>query len=83
MSAERLGKSHALAWAMAMILAVPMLYLLSFGPIYYFQQKYRVALLQNPIIHSLYKPWRWVQDNTPLGDCMGDYMAWWDGKAQP
>jgi hypothetical protein len=77
MSGEPNHKSHAVAWTLS-VAAVPVLYLLSIGPV--------VGLAENDTIPNdpppewltaFYMPYEWLYWNTPLQAPLEAYKNWW------
>ena len=79
MTVRSSGKSHAVAWVV-LLLAVPVLYLLSCTPL--------VILIRGrpstppPQWLELYTtPAQWVYENTPLKGPLTRYSLWWLRRA--
>lgn len=73
MRAKPSDNSHAAWWALA-ILAVPLVYVLSFPPLY------QRAVLANgratwPTTYAI--PYRLLQEHTPLKAALVGYNKWW------
>jgi hypothetical protein len=81
MKTERAGKSHAMAWALSVIL-VPVLYLLSVPPVVCFT--YRAYSTDLSVLQwlGLYQaPYGWMARETPLRHPMEQYYEWWMKRA--
>jgi hypothetical protein len=86
MSAGRAGKSHATAWTLV-ILAVPVLYLVTEPPITCFcgtttevtmKSGYTSFSVADPRwVHFFHLPYAWITANTPLKDVLDLYTTWW------
>ncbi|OAI56881.1 hypothetical protein AYO49_03405 [Verrucomicrobiaceae bacterium SCGC AG-212-N21] len=82
MSVERSGKSHAAAWTLS-ILAVPVLYVLSVGPMAYFFIPLMGDDPQPEWFNYYGRPYRVLYFNTPLRGVMDSYEGWWARRAGP
>ena len=76
MSAERSDKSHAMAWTFS-VLAVPVLYLLSWGPVYGMELNGIIPHPHPEWIDDFYDPAGWLHAYTPLHDSIDAYIHWW------
>ena len=76
MSGEREKKSHITGWVVALVL-VPMLYMLSWGPVVYLSEKFKLDLAGNAAFWKFYAPLYWVEANTPLDRPSKLYRYWW------
>ncbi len=73
MGAKRAGKSQATAWVL-LVVAVPVLYVLTFPPIFY------VCGWGKGLVTSLNaygKPYKWLARSSALCYPLEDYRAWW------
>jgi hypothetical protein len=59
-----------------------LLYLLSAGPVGYFNIKRHWGLNSSSPLSRLYAPAAWVGKNTPLGEPLKAYEQWWLAMAQ-
>ena len=82
MSAERSGKSHGMAWTLAIIVAVPVLYFLSISPL--------ACLIRRDLrgqpprwFRSYSAPAGWLYHNTPLKAPLDAYSDWWFRRFDP
>jgi hypothetical protein len=81
MSAERQGKSHAMAWVLC-ILAVPVLYLLSVPPLLHCSMRDGMGIL-GPVlgvptwVQEYSGPYNWIEANTPLRTPLFKYRVYW------
>jgi hypothetical protein len=75
MSTERSGKSHAPAWTLAIIIAIPVVYLLIAPPIFLFVVKDTIGTSygEPPWLTSFMTPCRLVPEN----ELYGHYIEWW------
>jgi hypothetical protein len=76
MSTEREQQSHGMAWAIALLL-VPVLYVLSYGPVTYLNQKNMLTPTMRITLDAFYSHLDWLSENKSLGDPLGDYLFWW------
>ena len=88
MSGDRPGKSHAAAWAVALLIAVPLLYLLSVPPLVRYSehsassdhvivvQKIRLYPV-SPTLYYYHVPYKWLAEHTVLETPLDAYMAFW------
>ncbi len=83
MSEELPRKSHGVAWALAVFIAAPVLYLLSVPPVVIIAEK--IAPVFPSKSTSLPPKWAvdyaklygWLADNTPLKEPSRHYIGWW------
>ncbi len=69
-----------MGWTLS-IVAVPVLYILSIGPLWYLVER---GTIPEPIPKGLevfYKPLAWIHDNTPLRRPLDAYVDWWINAA--
>ncbi len=59
-----------------------LLYLLSAGPVAYFNIKQHWGLNSSSPLNRFYAPATWVAKNTPLGGPLKIYEQWWLSMAQ-
>ena len=78
---ETKTKSHAMAWTVAVLIAVPVLYLLSVPPLYMVPPW---RMIQGPFdapapewVYAYAGPDRWLVQNTALRDPLVAYWEWW------
>lgn len=74
------ARSHATAWTFALLLALPLLYLLSVPPVVIFTLKPRGSLPFPRFLKLYTTPYDWLHDHTPLEDPLHDYFGWWSKK---
>jgi hypothetical protein len=75
-------QSSATLWTL-WILAVPLAYLLSVGPVVRLTMD-RSHPLGVPVwVDTLYRPVEWLHDHTPLEKPLEWYMDWWLKGATP
>ena len=76
MADEQSRRPHTLAWAICLI-AVPMLYLVSFP---WIDQRHFIYCIPNqeygPVYQCYAWPWNLLKDHTPLGKTMETYAGW-------
>jgi hypothetical protein len=82
MSAERSGNSHAGAWALAVFVAMPVLYLLSVPPLIHYSLHpvsfpWGTELGVSLWVHNYSRPYDWVETNTPLKTPLFKYRVYW------
>ena len=58
----------------AVLLALPVLYLLSTGPVVYVVARYG---LNGPRAGTYFRPLEWAFTNTPLQRPLDEYLEWW------
>ena len=75
MSEEPPRKSHKLAWILS-IVAVLVLYVLSVGPVCYFEIRGRLPHPRPHWLNVVYEPLYWLF-KTPLGKPFDAYLNWW------
>jgi len=76
MSTEKEQQSHIAAWTIALML-VPVLYVLSIGPVNYLQAKHKLPRTIMPKLVTFYSPLEWLSRNTSLRGPMEAYVTWW------
>jgi hypothetical protein len=76
MSGDQNHKPHVTGWILALLL-VPLLYLLSYGPMLYFGIKYDFSFLMVPAFQAFYAPYAWLRGHTPLQAPLDAYGMWW------
>jgi hypothetical protein len=82
MSEEPRRKSHALWWGPSLLLAVPLLYVLSVPPLAAYRWRHKLGPFSSgdpraPAVRAYYQPWIWLHDNTVLKKPMDDYFHWY------
>jgi len=78
MSLEPRHKSHAVTWTL-LILALPLLYLLSIGPLVYLQEKGVIPDPRPAWIDVFYTPVDWLYEHKRIADVLGAYeIFWWN-----
>ncbi len=74
------GSSTA-AWA-AVLVMLPLVYMLSMGPVGYVVQRFSVpATMHGPAL-KFYGPVIWLHDHTSLKGPIESYLEWWDRLAR-
>ncbi len=71
------------AGLMAVLLVLPLVYLLSFGPVGFLLEKFHAPMSMRPYVLAFYRPVIWLHDNTPLKQPIEAYARWWgelDGR---
>jgi len=86
MSREPNSKSHATAWVTA-LLAVIVLYLLSVGPVTYYNERSAPGTTFRAWANSYVTPYFWLLDGfryhvmfSPLADLLDDYFDLWSSR---
>jgi hypothetical protein len=59
------------------ILAVPVLYVLSIGPAFYYVEKNGTPRPTPAWLENFYEPVVWMHDQTPLKKPLELYVDWW------
>jgi hypothetical protein len=65
------------AGLMAVLLVLPLVYLLSFGPVGFLLEKFHAPMSMRPYVLAFYGPVIWLHDNTPLKQSIEAYARWW------
>ena len=81
MSTEKEPNSHTTAWITALVL-VPVLYVLSIGPVDYLYWKGRISIGAWQPCRKFYTPFFWLRNDTPLQKPLKAYEKWWFDLAQ-
>lgn len=66
-------------WIAALVL--PLIYVLSIGPLSYMEQKFGLPSGINTAAEIFYAPIIWVHENTPLDELLDAYVEWWERLA--
>ena len=62
----------------AVLIVLPMLYLLSTGPVVWMVHTGLISTSLIPILGSIYAPLEWVSQNVPVvGPAIEQYVEWW------
>ena len=73
------AKSHAWLWTIAVIIALPLLYVLSIGPMIYLTKKGYLPESIADKMETFYQPLGWLADHTSLvGEPLDAYAGWWE-----
>lgn len=80
---EHARKPNALTWVMYFIIALPVLYLLSTGPMFFVLEKYFASEMAEPWTNTFFTPYAWLCDNTPLEKPLEAYTNWWMSQEIP
>jgi hypothetical protein len=84
MSAERSSKSHAMAWAVTVMVGVPLLYLLSVAPITaLFRKSPHIPRNAWTWLNNYCRPASWISRNTALRKPLNAYYDWWCPPHRP
>jgi hypothetical protein len=76
MSAYRRRRSRLWFWLLV-FLALPLGYVLSIGPVVYFQGKGWLPTPYPPPLARFYEPVEWLYDNTSMKGPLDFYLHWW------
>src|SRR5204862_2661568 len=76
MNSARSGKSHAMVWA-TMVVLVPVLYVLSWGPVHGMQATGKIDFPPHPLVSMVYRPLGWTRRWQPIDDFLYYYGKWW------
>jgi hypothetical protein len=80
MSAERSGKSHAIAWTLS-IFAVPVLYVLTLPPIFFFVEMHFTSSPGiEEFMNTYCEPYGWLVDQKALQKPLRAYADFWRAK---
>ena len=80
MSTESEKGSHAMAWVVTLML-VPVLYVLSIGPVGYLADRLKTPRSIVERILLFYAPVKWLRDHTYLEGPLEEYLNWWQRLA--
>jgi ABC-type sulfate transport system permease component len=73
--AKRVGLTIALVFVAVLVL-LPMLYVLSIGPVFWLQVTGRIG--ESRVLKAVYSPLYWTLNNVPVaGHAIATYMGWW------
>lgn len=81
MSEEPAKQSHFMGWTLS-IVAVPVLYILSYGPVVYLINRGTIPHPLPKVLVGFYKPWVWLYHDTSLRNPLGTYIYWWINAAR-
>lgn len=62
---------------MALLLALPLAYVLSIGPVLYFMTKFHAPMTANHYAAAFYQPLIWMRENTSFKQPLDAYVGWW------
>ena len=79
MSAKSSSRSHALAWLLA-IVAVPVLYVLSVGPICAIDAHGKLPAWASEGVDAYHRPYLWLAQRLHLQSEFDRYLGWWHRK---
>ena len=68
--------SHITGWVVALVV-VPVIYVLSVGPMLFLSIKYDRKLLSKPTVEAFYEPLDWLLKNNSMRKAMIVYEEWW------
>ncbi|WP_395742642.1 hypothetical protein [Prosthecobacter sp.] len=74
---SRSPKDKSSAGLVALIMALPLCYVLSIGPAGYLLEKFHAPPTWRPYVLTVYKPVIWLHDNTSLKEPIEVYVRWW------
>lgn len=70
------------AGLMALLIALPLVYALSVGPMAYLLDKFHAPMTWRVYVVAFYQPVIWLHDNTSLKKPIEDYINWWSDLAR-
>jgi hypothetical protein len=76
MTRSQTSTSHSLIW-IAVILAVPVLYILSIGPVSYLQATKSYTISPGSRLDHFYGPLGTAIQRAPLNEALLSYVGWW------
>jgi hypothetical protein len=68
--------------AMALIVALPLVYLLSIGPVAFICEKTSSTTSIRNTALAVYAPIIWLHDHTPMKMPLEEYVNWWERLAR-
>lgn len=66
------------AGILAIVVVLPIIYLLSVGPVVYALEKFHVPKSYATYVQTLYAPILWLHDHTSLKKLVENYVKWWE-----
>jgi hypothetical protein len=75
MNAKRSGKSRAFAWTLGILMALPVLYVLSVPLLWAASLRNWGSHPPDMVLHFA-TPYVWIEANTPLGPHLKAYSEW-------
>lgn len=69
--------SHTAAWS-AVIVALPLMYVLSIGPVAYLAHKLGMYSAASGLAQAFYAPVIWLHDHTVCKAPLESYLDWWE-----
>jgi hypothetical protein len=83
MNSQR-GGPHAFIWALVVIVAAPVLYLITYPPLKVVTGTRHINGVKTADYLSSYsQPWHWMIDTTPFQPSMATYYQWWVDALEP
>jgi len=71
--------SHAWLWTTSVVIALPLFYVLSIGPVIYLGKKDHLPESLADKMETFYQPLGWMADHIPLvGEALDTYAGWWE-----
>ena len=67
------------AWGVGAVVILPLVYVLSVGPVAAFVEHYHVSYLRSSLA-KFYAPVEWLYDHTPLKGPFDSYLSLWGLK---
>lgn len=67
------------SWGVGAVVILPLVYVLSIGPVAAFVEHYHVSYLRGSL-EKFYAPVRWLYDHTPLKRPLESYVRLWGIK---
>ena len=77
---ETNNASRALAWVGILVLGLPLLYVLSTGPVILFEEKSHGVVVSVNFVLSFYAPLVWLHEHTFLKVPLDLYLSLWGIK---
>ncbi|WP_395739689.1 hypothetical protein [Prosthecobacter sp.] len=67
---------------LALVVALPLLYVLSIGPAAYLMSKFRAGQGVEDAASAVYAPILWLHEHTPMKQPIESYIDWWERLAR-
>lgn len=75
---KRGGGTAVVLVLVALLVVLPMLYVLSVGPVVWMVHSGFISQTMLPVIGAIYAPLEWVAQNVPVvGPALDRYVRWW------
>jgi len=66
----------------ALLVALPLLYAFSMGPVAFLVEKYHVMSSMGAPVRTFYMPMIWLHEHTSLKQPLESYVKWWENLAR-